>query len=107
MNAWPGNGLGGWQGSAGGQQSEQLRMLAGRIAQCADEGERIVARLQGIQLMDWQSPAGRAYRDSVGRQSDALRRAGHLLQAARSAVSRHAEAVAAAKSESAAGGFPW
>lgn len=105
MDGWPGvGGASGAEGVDRGERSGHLRLLAGRIGQCADEGDRIMAGLRQVQVLDWQSPAGRAYRNSLARHCDALWLAGHTLQAARAAVARHAEAVAEQESR---GGVPW
>jgi hypothetical protein len=42
-------------------------------------------------LLQWESPAGRAYRDAVLLQSAALRRALEALIEARFAVERHSQ----------------
>ena len=67
-----------------------------RLARCGARVEEALACLRDIQMLDWQSPAGRAYRDTVGRQGAALRRAVDALEVARAAVARHAEDTMAA-----------
>jgi hypothetical protein len=60
------------------------------VARCVDRGEAVLAGFRDIQLVDWESPAGRAYRDAVSLQSAALRRALEALVEAKAAVERHA-----------------
>lgn len=119
MDGWPaaggmggadGFGTGFGAGSQGGAatsaqpRADHLRLIAARIGQCADDSERILAGLRQVQLMTWESPAGRACRDSLVRQSHALWLAGPQIRAAQAAVSRHAAAVAEQESR---GGVPW
>ncbi|BCW21029.1 hypothetical protein NtRootA9_37370 [Arthrobacter sp. NtRootA9] len=77
-----------------------LLPLVRRLASCAVQVEEVLAGLRDIQLINWQSPAGRAYRDTVSRQGAALRLAADALEGAKAAVARHAEdRVAAAAAE--------
>ncbi|WP_458780241.1 hypothetical protein [Arthrobacter sp. D3-16] len=71
-------------------RASQVEQVAGRVARCIDHGEGVLAGFRDIQLVDWESPAGRAYRDAVSLQSAALRRALEALVEAKAAVERHA-----------------
>ena len=74
-------------------RSYEIQQLAARVASCAGRVEKVLAGFWEIQLLDWQSPAGRAYRDSVALQAASLGRARERLEDATAAVSRHANAV--------------
>lgn len=63
--------------------------LAGQVAACVATAEGILAGFTDIQLLKWESSAGRAYRDAVSLQAAALRRSLDSLAAARGAVERH------------------
>lgn len=76
-------------------RSHEVHQLAARVASCAGRADKVLAGFWEIQLLDWQSPAGRAYRDSVALQAAALGRARERLEDAAAAVSRHAQAVLA------------
>jgi hypothetical protein len=69
----------------------QVKQLAERVAVCVGRGEEVLAGFRDIQLLQWESPAGRAYRDAVLLQSAALRRALEALTEARAAVERHSQ----------------
>jgi hypothetical protein len=69
----------------------QVKQLAERVAACAGRGEQVLDSFRDIQLLQWESPAGRAYRDAVMLQSAALRRALEVLAEAKAAVERHSE----------------
>ena len=73
----------------------EVQALAARVEVCLGRVERILAGFREIQLLDWQSPAGRAYRNSVALQEAALGRARVRLEDALASVRRHAQAVAA------------
>lgn len=79
----------------------EIQYLASRVARCAEQVETVLARIRDIQLLEWQSPAGRAYRNSVALQEVALGRACGRLTEARLAVGRHAREVAASAGSSA------
>lgn len=90
----------------------EVQNLAARVAVCCGRVERVMAGFREIQLLDWQSPAGRAYRNSVALQEVALGRARAALEDAAAVVNRHAQDVAAAPASAApaatpAGQFPW
>ncbi len=73
----------------------EIQDLASRLARCTEQVETVMARVRDIQLLEWQSPAGRAYRNSVALQEVALGRACGRLTDAMLAVGRHAREVAA------------
>jgi MarR-like DNA-binding transcriptional regulator SgrR of sgrS sRNA len=75
-------------------RSREVQQLAARVAVCASRAEWVLSGVRATQLLDWQSPAGRAYRGSVALQAAALARARERLQDAGAAVDRHALAVA-------------
>jgi hypothetical protein len=70
-------------------RATQVDQLASRVAACLVSGEEILAGFRDIQLLQWESPAGRAYRDTVALQAVALRRCLESLAEARVAVERH------------------
>lgn len=67
----------------------QVDQLAVRVAACLVRGEEVLAGFREIQLLQWESPAGRAYRDTVALQAVALRRSLESLMEAKAAVERH------------------
>ena len=81
-------------GSAG-YEAAVLYSLVGRLASCAARVEEVLAKWRDIQLLEWQSPAGQAYRSTVARQGAALGNALDTVNEARRAVSNHAEERAA------------
>lgn len=86
-------------------RSFEVHLLAGRVEACAARLGEVLFRLSRLQLSDWQSPAGRAYRESAGRQTAALRRAGEQMDSAAVSVRRHANNVSLSSPWTAAGGF--
>lgn len=72
----------------------ELQNLTVRVALCSERVQTVMAGFRDIQLLDWQSPAGRAYRNAVALQETALGRAGRRLEDAQLAVGRHAREVA-------------
>ena len=56
-------------------RSFEVQLLARRLEACAGQVEEALSRLSRLQLSGWQSPAGRAFRESAGLQAGALRRA--------------------------------
>ena len=86
-------------------RSFELHLLAGRLEACAARLEEVLSRLSRLQLSDWQSPAGRAYRETAGLQVAALRRAGEQMDSAAASVRRHANNVSLSSPRNAAGGF--
>jgi hypothetical protein len=71
----------------------EVQQLAARVAACADTTGAVLARLASLELQDWQSPAGRAYRTALSLQAASLRRSRTALQEAVAAVLRHAQSV--------------
>ncbi|GGH95287.1 hypothetical protein GCM10007170_20460 [Arthrobacter liuii] len=79
-------------GIRGGEHMDaQLHALAGRLVSCSARVEQVLGGFQDIQMLDWQSPAGRAYRDAVTLQAASLRRALDRLQEAGNALARRAQ----------------
>ncbi|RAX14950.1 hypothetical protein DC347_19780 [Pseudarthrobacter sp. AG30] len=68
----------------------ELQQLTGRIAGCEGRVEQVLAGIRDTQLLTWESPAGRAYRDALSVQAAALRSAVRWLEDARQAVGRRA-----------------
>ncbi|MFF1882045.1 hypothetical protein ACFVVC_11325 [Pseudarthrobacter sp. NPDC058196] len=83
-----GNGLG---------VSLEIQELGRRVAQCCHMADDVLAGFQEIQLANWESPAGQAYRDSVSLQAVAVRRALDRLREASAAVAAHASAALTAE----------
>ena len=73
------------------QPDAQLQSLAARLAFCSGRVEQVLGGFQDIQLLNWQAPSGRAYRDAVAVQAASLRRALDRLQEAANAVARRAQ----------------
>ncbi|AUZ36327.1 hypothetical protein C3B78_19035 [Arthrobacter sp. PGP41] len=81
---------------AGMIRVSQVDQLADRLAVCLVRAEEVLAGFRDIQLLQWESPAGRAYRDSVSLQAVALRRSLESLTEAKAAVARHSQETLAA-----------
>ena len=64
-----------------------------KVSECSDRTEEVLAGFHEIQLVDWESPAGQAYRNSVSLQAVALRRAVDRIREASAAVAAHASAA--------------
>ena len=64
-----------------------------QVSTCSTSAEEALAGFHEIQLTDWQSPAGQAYRDSVSLQAVAARRALDRIREASAAVAAHARAA--------------
>ncbi|XAS67327.1 hypothetical protein V3C33_18110 [Micrococcaceae bacterium Sec5.7] len=86
-------------------RSYEVQQLAGRVGTCSDRLDSLLRRFWQVQMIEWQSPAGTAYRNSVGLQAAAVRRAREQLDFATSAVLRHAQAVSATSGRTAGGGY--
>ena len=71
----------------------EVQQLAARVAACADNTDAVLARLASVELRNWQSPAGRAYRTALSLQAASLRRSRTALQEAVAVVLRHAQNV--------------
>jgi MarR-like DNA-binding transcriptional regulator SgrR of sgrS sRNA len=88
-------------------RGNEVQHLAGRVAVCAGRVGTVLARFREIQLLEWQSPAGRAYRNSIALQEVALGQALARLEDARLAVNRHAQEVGPSSGGSPAGQYRW
>ncbi|MGX9899345.1 hypothetical protein ACW0JT_04590 [Arthrobacter sp. SA17] len=86
-------------------RSYEVQLLAGRLETGITEVETVYRRLSQLELASWESPAGRAYRLSVGLQAASLRRAMEKLNHAAAAVRHHAQNVAGSSTRTAAGGY--
>lgn len=71
----------------------EVQQLAARVDLCLGRVEKVLGGFREIQLLDWQSPAGRAYRNSVALQEAALGRTRVRLEDALASVKRHAQSV--------------
>lgn len=85
------NELAGTDLQAGMLRASQMDKLTDRLAACVLRGEEVLSGFRDIQLLQWESPAGRAYRDSVSLQAVALRRSLESLIEAKAAVARHSQ----------------
>jgi MarR-like DNA-binding transcriptional regulator SgrR of sgrS sRNA len=85
----------------------EVQHLAARVAACSRRVEGVLARFREIQLLDWQSPAGRAYRNSVALQEVALGRARVRLEDALIAVNAYAQEVGPSSSATPVGQYQW
>ena len=74
-------------------RSYEVQQLAARVASCAEQAGAVLAGLGRLELQDWQSPAGRAYRNTLSLQAASLRRARDALADAQAVVLRHAQQV--------------
>ena len=72
----------------------EVQQLARRAAACAEQADAVLAGLGRLELQTWQSPAGRAYRNTLALQAASLRRARDGLLEAAAAVLAHAQHVA-------------
>ena len=77
--------------------SLEVQELGRRVAQCCHTAEEVLAGFHDIQLANWESPAGQAYRDSVSLQAVAVRRALDRVREASAAVAAHASAALTAE----------
>ncbi len=75
---------------SGQRTGNELQQLIGRVAVCEGRVEQVLAGIRDTQLLNWESPAGRAYRDALSAQAGALRSARGRLEDARQAVARRA-----------------
>lgn len=83
--------IGLWGAAAG--RSAEVQQLGARLVVCEARAEEVLAGFLHIQLSQWQSPAGQAYRNSVALEAVAMRRALECLREATAAVSGHARAL--------------
>ncbi|WP_115788976.1 hypothetical protein [Arthrobacter silvisoli] len=78
------------------RQGVEVRQLATRMARCADEADAALSQLGQAQMRQWQSPAGRAYRNVVASHLTELRRARDTLREASALVMQEAATAAVA-----------
>jgi hypothetical protein len=86
-------------------RSFEVQLLAVQADGCAEQLGAVVARLSQLQLADWQSPAGMAYRTSIGLQAAALRRAKERMELAAQTIRRHARNVTLSSMRTGAGDY--
>lgn len=75
-------------------RSFEVQLLAGRVEACAEQIDAVRARFSQLQLMEWRSPAGQAYRSKLRHQTLALGGAREKALAAALALRRHSVRVA-------------
>jgi uncharacterized protein YukE len=68
---------------------------ATRMARCAEETDAALSQLSQVQMRQWQSPAGRAYRNVVAAHLAELRKARDTLREASATVMQEAAKTAA------------
>lgn len=88
-----------------GSRSFQVQQLAWRVAECGHSLDTLMLRFRHVQLAQWQSPAGQAYRTAVSLQAAALSRAREGLFAASEAVLRHSQLVPVSSQRTTGGGY--
>lgn len=76
-----------------GSRTFEVQQLAWRVAALAHSLDSSMLAFRRVQLSEWQSPAGQAYRNAVSLQAAALGRAREQLMAAYEAVLRHSQQV--------------
>ncbi|MEV7663819.1 hypothetical protein [Paenarthrobacter sp. NPDC089316] len=74
-------------------RSHEVQRLAWRMKSCVDQADAVLASLRKMQLEDWQSPAGRAYRTTIAVHASALVRVRERLDGAAAVVLRHSQNV--------------
>jgi hypothetical protein len=72
----------------------EIQKLGWRMSVCADQADAALARLAQLQLEQWESPAGRAYRTTLVLQAASLRRGRDALREAAAVTLRHSRNVA-------------
>ncbi|WP_284982593.1 hypothetical protein [Arthrobacter sp. efr-133-TYG-118] len=75
-------------------RAAEIQKLGRRMSVCADQADAVLAKLAQLQLEQWESPAGRAYRTTLALQAASLRRGRDALGEAAAATLRHARNVA-------------
>lgn len=78
---------------AGTVRGFEVGQLAARVDECGRRLDAIMTSFRNVQLLGWESPAGRAYRDFVAVQEVALRRAGDRTYEAALAVRLHSRST--------------
>lgn len=86
-------------------RSFEVQRLAWQVAGFAYSLDTSMLRFRGVELSEWQSPAGQAYRTAVSLQAAALGRAREGLMAASEAVLRHAQQVPVSSQRTPGGGY--
>ncbi|MFF2844594.1 hypothetical protein [Paenarthrobacter sp. NPDC057981] len=74
-------------------RSHEVQRLAWRMKDCVDQADSVLASLRKLQLDDWQSPAGRAFRTTLAIHASALMRTRERLDGAAAVVLRHSQNV--------------
>ncbi|WP_043485536.1 hypothetical protein [Arthrobacter sp. SPG23] len=92
-------------GDTCGSRSFEVQQLAWRVAGFAHSLDTSMLAFRRVQLSEWQSPAGQAYRTAVSLQAAALGRARDRLMAASEAVRRHAQQVSVSSQRTPGGGY--
>ena len=72
----------------------EIQKLGWRMSVCADQADAVLAKLAQLQLEQWESSAGRAYRTTLALHAASLRRGRDALREAAAATLRHARNVA-------------
>jgi hypothetical protein len=72
----------------------EIQKLGWRMSVCADQADAVLAKLAQLQLEQWESPAGRAYRTTLALQAASLRSGRDALREAAAVTLRHAQNVA-------------
>jgi hypothetical protein len=72
----------------------EVQQLGWRMTACADQADAVLAKLAQLQLDQWESPAGRAYRTTMALQAASLRSGRDALREAAAVALRHAQTVA-------------
>jgi hypothetical protein len=72
----------------------EVQQLGWRMTACADQADAVLAKLAQLQLDQWESPAGRAYRTTMALQAASLRSGRDALREAAAVALRHAQNVA-------------
>ena len=88
-----------------GSRSFEVQQLAWRVANFAHSLDTSMLRFRHVQLAEWQSPAGQAYRTAISLQAAALDRARERLMAAYEAVLRHSQQVPVSSQRTPGGGY--
>lgn len=86
-------------------RSFEVQQLAWRVADFAHRLDTSMLRVRRVQLLEWQSPAGQAYRTAISLQAAALGRARERLMAASEAVFRHSQQVPVSSQRTPGGGY--
>jgi hypothetical protein len=91
--------------NACGSRSFEVQQLAWRVTDIAYSLDTSMLRFRRVQLAEWQSPAGQAYRTAISLQAAALGRARERLMAASEAVLRHSRQVPVSSQRTPGGGY--